>query len=237
MNVTLPVYNEAGVLEASVRKLMTFLRTIQEWEFEVVIADNGSLDQTWLIAQKLARELGIQAVHLNQPGRGGTLKQVWLQSRADVLSYMDIDLSTDLSAFPALIGPIIRGDCDLSAGSRLLKESQTQRGWKREIISQCYNRLVKGLLHTRFSDAQCGFKALSRNAANQLLPEVKDNQWFMDTELLVKAERHGFRILDMPVCWVEDLDSRVKIVSTAFGDIRGLMRLRREMKTFIPRRV
>jgi glycosyltransferase involved in cell wall biosynthesis len=230
VNVTLPVYNEVGSLETNVKKLLEYLRPLSAWEFEIVIADNGSEDGTWLMAQRLEKEHGIHAVHLNLPGRGGTLKHVWMESQAEVLSYMDIDLSTDLSAFPGLITPILEDESDLVVGSRLLKASKTQRGWKRELLSRSYNKLLKQQLNVCFTDAQCGFKAISRRAAKSLIPQVKDNQWFMDTELLVKAEKQHYRIKELPVTWKEDTDSRVKIISTVWQDIRGIRRLCHEMR-------
>ncbi|QUB37647.1 glycosyltransferase family 39 protein [TM7 phylum sp. oral taxon 349] len=161
-------------------------------------------------------------------GRGRALKQVWLQSRADIVSYMDIDLSTNLGAFVPMITPLVTGDAAIAVGSRLMKESQTTRGLKRDIISRCYNRLIRWTMHTKFVDAQCGFKAMRRDVAQQLLPHVKDTAWFFDTELLVKAEYEGYTIHEEPVEWIEDTDSRVHIVKTVTEDIKGLSRVRGE---------
>jgi hypothetical protein len=118
---------------------------------------------------------------------------------------------------------------DLAAGSRLLKPCLTTRGFKRELISRCYNRLVKAVFRTRFSDAQCGFKAITRPAAQALLPLAEDNGWFLDTELLVLAEKLGYRIFDLPVQWNDDPDSRVRIARTAWEDIKGIVRVRRNL--------
>jgi putative flippase GtrA len=100
------------------------------------------------------------------------------------------------------------------------------RGAKRELISRAYNHLLHVALRVRFSDAQCGFKAIRADAARRLLPQIADQGWFFDTELLVCAQRHGMRIHEVAVDWIDDPDSRVDIVSTALGDLRGVLRMR-----------
>lgn len=229
VNLTIPVFNEEAQLTASIEKLLHCLEESVAWEWEVVIADNGSSDRTaqvaWQVSQSDSR---IRLVHLGRRGRGRALKQVWLESQATVLSYMDVDLSTDLAALPALIEAVGEGGCDLAVGSRLLPGSRVQRGWRREFISRVYNRLVKQVLGTHFSDAQCGFKAIKREAAQALLPLVEDTGWFFDTELLLLAEKLGYRLCELPVRWVEDPDSRVKLIPTVWGDLKGLMRLYRK---------
>jgi glycosyltransferase involved in cell wall biosynthesis len=232
INVTIPVYNEEAQVSASVKRLGVFLRSRCVGPFEIVIADNASTDRTLELANQAALEIPeARVLHLDAKGRGRALRRAWTDSSAEILSYMDVDLSTDLEFFPALIGPLTVGWSDLSAGSRLHEYSETRRGLKREILSHGYNLLVKWMFASRFSDAQCGFKAVTRRAARELLPLVKDDAWFFDTELLLLAERLGYRVFDLPVRWVDDPDSRVKIWSTAWGDIKGLVRLRRRFKT------
>jgi hypothetical protein len=172
----------------------------------------------------------VEVLHLDMKGRGGALRAAWTQSRADILSYMDVDLSTDMRAFPPMIAALESGEYDLSVGSRLHRDARTERGWRRGLISQVYNRLVKRLFATHFSDAQCGFKAIARAAAQRLLPVVEDNGWFFDTELLIIAEKASYRICDVPVHWTEDPDTRVKVIPTAWADLKGLMRVRRRMR-------
>jgi hypothetical protein len=138
---------------------------------------------------------------------------------------MDVDLSTDLTALLPLVAPLMSGHSDLAIGTRLHSASRVQRSAKRELISRSYNRLLRLVLRARFSDAQCGFKAIRSEAAHELLLLVADQEWFFDTELLVLAERHGMRIHEVPVDWVEDLDSRVEIIPTALADLRGVGRL------------
>jgi glycosyltransferase involved in cell wall biosynthesis len=228
VNVTIPVYNEEKILPQSIAALHAFLQQHCRFDWEIVIANNASIDRTQEIAEGLARQYtATRVVHLDQKGRGRALKRVWMESKADIVSYMDVDLSSNLYAFPPMIESLICGGFDIAIGSRLLKGSTTKRSFKREIISRCYNLLVKAFFAAKFSDAQCGFKAVTRKAANELLPKIEDTGWFFDTELLVIGERLGYRIFDLPVNWIEDLDSRVRIIRTATDDILGLIRVRR----------
>ena len=230
VNVTLPVFNEAAQLAESVDRLLAFLCEHGRFTYEVVIADNGSTDQTRAVAEEVReRWPEVRAAHLPEQGRGRALKRVWTESQADILSYMDIDLSADLEAFPRLIEPLANGEYDLAAGSRLLPQSRTTRCWKREIISRSYNRLLKAVFRTRFTDTGCGFKAITQQTARELLPRLRDPGFFLDAELLVWAERLGYRVLDLPVCWVEDADSRVRVLQTACQNLRGIRRLRRNL--------
>ena len=196
----------------------------------MVIADNASTDDTLAVAGELATayQPHVSVLHLNEKGRGRALKAAWLASEADVVAYMDVDLSTNLWSFLPLIAPLATGHSDLAIGSRLIRGAHVTRQWKREVISRCYNLLVKAMFANGFSDAQCGFKALKRAAAKELLPEVEDNEWFFDTELLLAAERRGYRISEVPVDWIEDLDSRVNVAATALEDVKGLLRMRVE---------
>jgi glycosyltransferase involved in cell wall biosynthesis len=233
INLTIPVFNEEARLASCMarrQELHVGHSELGGLDCEMVIASNGSTDRTLEIARQLAREhRRLHVLDLPQKGRGGALKRAWLQSPADVLSYMDVDLSADLAAFPKLVEAVADGGFDLAIGSRLLPGSQTVRGWKRELISRSYNRLVQALLSTGLSDLQCGFKAIRRAAAQALLPLVEDTGWLFDTELLILADRLGYRIRELPVRWVEDADSRVKLWCTALGDLKGLMRLRRSL--------
>lgn len=229
IDIVLPVLNEAHIIEASISKLHKYLTDNLPYRWQIIIADNGSSDGTDQIAQQLTKRWSrVRLVRLNERGRGLALKTVWQKSKADILAYMDIDLSTNLDSFTPMISPLITGDAGLATGSRLMKESRTRRGFKREIISRCYNRIIRTTMKTNFVDAQCGFKAIRRDLAQKLLPHIKDKAWFFDTELLVKAEYEGYKIHEEPVEWVEDADSRVRIVETAADDIKGLSRVRKE---------
>ncbi len=230
VNVTIPVYNEEKELTASVRTVADFLKKRLQYPFEIVIANNGSTDGTQSIAERLTRQSpAVRLVSVPQPGRGGAIKTAWSESRADILSYMDVDLSTELDAFSPLIESLLSGGCEVATGSRRLRKSLTNRGLGREFLSLGYHALLKALFHTKISDAQCGFKAITKKAANELLPLIADDGWLMDTELLVIAERLGYRIYDLPVRRVEDTDSRVKVGRDAFAAVKGLFRLRRNL--------
>ena len=232
LDVVIPVHNEQGDLERCVRRLHGHLARSFPYAFRITIADNASTDATLAIAQTLQAAIAeVTAVHLPQKGRGRALKAVWSASDAQVLAYMDVDLSTDLSALAPLVAPLISGHSDVAIGTRLAHTSRVVRGAKREVISRCYNLILRGTLRARFSDAQCGFKALRADVAAQLLPLVEDTGWFFDTELLVIAERAGLRIAEVPVDWVDDPDSSVDIVATATADLRGVARLGRALAT------
>ena len=229
VDIVLPVFNEAHMFEQSVTKLHKYLASNLPYKWRIVIADNGSTDGTAAIARRLAeRYPEIRLLQLPEKGRGRALKQAWVSSKADILAYMDIDLSTNLDSFKPMITSLITGDAGLVTGSRLMKQSRTTRGFKREFISRCYNRIIRTTMKTKFVDAQCGFKALRRDVAQKLLPHIKDTAWFFDTELLIKAEYNGYKIHEEPVEWIEDTDSRVDVVKTATEDIKGLSRVRQE---------
>jgi glycosyltransferase involved in cell wall biosynthesis len=227
IEIVIPVRNERRELTGHVARLIEHLRAGFPYAWLVTIADNGSTDGTWSLAQGLAdRHPGlVRAVHLELPGRGRALHAVWSASDADVVGYMDVDLSTDLKALVPLVAPLVLGQADVSVGTRLAPGAHVVRGLKREVISRAYNLLLRAVLRVSFSDAQCGFKALRGDAARALLPLVEDRSWF-DTELLVLAERSGLRVHEVPVDWTDSPDSRVKIIATALADLRGIWRLR-----------
>lgn len=232
LDIVVPVFNEEPDLAPCVRRLHAHLAGSFPYRFRITIANNASTDGTAGIADELAREMtDVVAVHLAQKGRGRALHQVWSASDAAVLAYLDVDLSTDLNAVYPLVAPLLSGHSDLAIGSRLARGSRVVRGPKREFISRCYNLILRGALAARFSDAQCGFKAIRRDVAEKLLPHVSDTGWFFDTELLVLAERSGLRIHEVPVDWVDDPDSRVDIVATAVADLKGVARLARGFAT------
>lgn len=226
VDVVIPVYNEAHVLESSVRRLWRYLDVDFPLAATVTIVDNASTDGTWAVAQRLAASLpGVRALHLGQKGRGRALRWAWSHSDARVVAYMDVDLSTGLSALLPLVAPLLSGHSEVAIGSRLARSARVGRGVTREVVSRSYNTLIRAVVGRRFSDAQCGFKALTAGAATSLLPAVRDEEWFFDTELLIAADRAGMRIHEVPVDWVDDPDTRVRLAATACSDIRGLVRV------------
>ncbi|NLU79680.1 glycosyltransferase family 2 protein [Micromonospora sp. HNM0581] len=232
LDVVVPVYNEETDLEPCVRRLHAHLVAHFPYPFQITIADNASVDGTLAVAEALVTELpGVQVRHLDAKGRGRALRAAWSASDAPVLAYMDVDLSTDLAALLPLVAPLISGHSDVAIGTRLARTSRVVRGARREFISRTYNLLLRGTLAVRFSDAQCGFKAIRADVARELLPLVQDTGWFFDTELLVLAQRAGLRIHEVPVDWIDDPDSRVDVVATAVADLRGIGRLGRALLT------
>ena len=230
VDIVVPVLNEEKILQKSITTLDEYMAKHLPYRYQITIADNGSQDKTLEIAKNLAeKHRSVRVVSLAERGRGRALKRVWQNSPADILAYMDVDLSTGLDDFLPMIQPLVAGEAGVAIGSRLMKDSRTSRGVKREFISRCYNRIIKWTSGTKFSDAQCGFKAIRRDVAAKFLPKIKDNEWFFDTELLIKTERAGVAIHEQPVTWIEDTDSRVKIVKTAVDDLKGLYRVNKEL--------
>ncbi|HEY5196591.1 MAG TPA: glycosyltransferase [Solirubrobacteraceae bacterium] len=228
VELVVPVHNEAAVLERSIRTLHSFITRECDFSARVTIVDNASTDDTLELAEGLSRELtDVEVLHLARKGRGLALRAAWSRSEATVVAYTDVDLSTDLSALPDLIEPLLDGRGDLAIGSRLAEGAEVTRGLKREAISRTYNILLRVLLDVGFSDAQCGFKAGRRDVVAGLLPSVENDRWFFDTELLYLAQRGRFSIREVPVRWVDDPDSRVAILSTVREDLQGIARLRR----------
>ncbi len=226
VDIVVPVYNEADALPGSIERLTGFLNANVVNPWRVIIADNASIDATRPVAEELCRRYpGVSYYYLPRKGRGGALRATWLASEADLVSYMDVDLSTDLAHFPQLVAALESG-YHVATGSRLSRGSQVTRGFKREFISRSYNLLIKSLFFTPFPDAQCGFKALTRTAARAIIPHVENNNWFFDTELLIIAAKRGYRISSIPVQWGDDPTSTVNVTGAAVEDLKGLLRLR-----------
>ncbi|WP_416518024.1 dolichyl-phosphate beta-glucosyltransferase [Bifidobacterium asteroides] len=235
-DIVIPIYNEDVQLADSVSTLCSFLdrhaRDLAPFSWNIVIADNASTDSSWQIAKSLCDWCPnqVRALHLARKGRGYALKQAWLSSRAAVVAYMDVDLSTDIGSTGSLILPLLQGGADIAFGSRLMPQSQVTRSPKREFISRTYNLMLRSYLAVSFHDAQCGFKAITAQAADALLPQVKDDEWFFDTELLVRAQQAGMTMLELPVRWVEDAGSTVDIPDTVKKDLEGMHRVREGME-------
>jgi len=229
VEVVIPVYNEENDLPESIAKLYKFMEgNLTSYNWHILIADNGSTDSSLEVARRLSQvHSRVKVLHLDQKGRGRALHKAWSESKADVRCYMDVDLSTDLVALPKLVDAIAKRGADIAIGSRLTTEAKVvNRTLKRELLSRGYITIIRAMFFVGFSDAQCGFKAISKDAAKKLLPLIKDRGWFFDSELLIIAEKNGFRIQEVPVQWTDDMDSRVNVIKTASGDLKGLLRLR-----------
>ncbi|WLP89364.1 glycosyltransferase [Gordonia sp. NB41Y] len=226
LDIVVPVYNEENDIADCLRRLHAHLRVHVPFTARITVADNASTDSTVAIAAAVAEEIGgIRVAHLEEKGRGRALKAVWSRSDAEIVAYCDVDLSTDLNALMPLIAPLISGHSDIAIGTRLSRSSRVVRGPKREFISRSYNLILRTAMRARFSDAQCGFKAMRTEIGRQVLPYVEDTGWFFDTELLVLSERIGLRIAEVPVDWIDDPNSTVDIVSTAVEDLKGCARV------------
>ena len=227
LNVCLPVYNEEKELEESVSMLYRFLSSqLGDFDWKITIIDNASIDKTYTLAKTLAsRFTRVRALHLDQKGRGRAVKYAWQEYPADVNAYMDIDLSTDLICFPPIVGALVRG-YDIAIGSRNARGARVYgRSLLRTITSKTYILLIKLFFWVHFSDAQCGFKAVTKKVVEELVPGIVDDEWFFDSELLIVGEKRGLRIYEEPVSWIDNPGSTVRVMKTAEGDLRGLWRL------------
>lgn len=228
VDILLPVYNEEHILEKSITTLRQFLQdNVDDFDWVITVGDNASTDNTLQVAEELSEKYDdVRVFHLDQKGRGRMVKYAWDKSEADILTYMDIDLSTDINAFPPMVRSIIEGH-DVAIGSRQYPGANVDRGFKREAISRGYIWVLRILLSFPFTDAQCGFKAVSKQFVNETFHAIEDNEWFFDTELLYLAHMNGYKVKELPVRWIEDKDSRVKIMRTAWLDIKGCFRMRK----------
>jgi glycosyltransferase involved in cell wall biosynthesis len=225
----LPVLNEEKIISASVSTIYNFLNThFEDYNWQITIADNGSTDKTAIVSRFLSTKFDrVNYVRIAQRGRGRALKQCWTTSKSDVVAYMDIDLSTQLDDIKPLLDSILQHKYDIAIGSRLIKGSIVEgRSRRREFTSRSYNKIIQLMFSVNFNDAQCGFKAISRSVATQIVPLIKDDGWFFDTELLIIADKCDYRIKEVPVRWSDDPDTRVKVFSTALYDLCGLARLK-----------
>lgn len=227
LDIVIPVYNEEVELSEHVSTLRGYLRQyLIDFEWTITIADNASTDSTLEIAKKLSRMYkDVCVLHLEKKGRGRAVKAAWLKSDADIHCYMDVDLSSDLKHLPSLVRSLQRG-YDVAIGTRNASASRVYgRSLLRTITSKTYIFMIKFLFFVKFSDAQCGFKAITDRCAKALMPYITDDAWFFDTELLIVAEKLGYRIYEEAVTWNDNPGSTVRVVKTAQGDLEGLWRL------------
>lgn len=228
--IAVPTYNEADVIEDNIKRLREFLISNLDHDYEIVVADNASADNTVAKVMALSETYSeVKWIHLGQKGKGGAIKKVWAENDADIVVLVDADLSPDVSAVPQLIAALDDG-YDVAIGSRFLKGSQVKRSFKRRFLSRGYNLLLRLLFRARFSDAQCGFKAMRKRAFLELLPAIKNNEWFFDTELLIRSQRRGLKIKEIPINWVERRESKEQPLKAVFNYIVLLRRLYFELR-------
>ena len=231
VDIIIPVLNEEHSLPHCIDTLTEHLSdgVTAGWDWSITIADNGSQDSTPEVGQQLSSDYpNVRLTRLEQRGRGRALKKAWMESDADVRCFMDVDLSTQLDSLETLVDAIGKDGYGVAIGSRLLPDSRVERRTlKREVVSRSYNALIRMMFPRKtFRDAQCGFKAVSREVAENVVPHIENMGWFFDTELLLLSLRAGYKIKEIPVHWVDDPDTRVRVVSTAIEDIKGLLRVR-----------
>jgi len=239
----LPTYNEKKVIEQNTQKLLNYIKTnLGSYEWNILIADNGSDDGTVDISKKLSSQIPeIKYFHIPEKGRGYALKKAWSEYEADIYFYMDCDLATDLAAIKLSIEAIVSEGFDMAIGSRHAPGARVRRSWLREIISRGLNVMTKTLLSTKIVDMQCGFKAINKKIAINVLPKINDNGWFFDTELIILAEKSGYKIKEVPVEWSENRGlkrkSKVKLISTIADDLRRIWALKKRIKKIYDKKV
>lgn len=210
LSAVIPVYNDRESLEAAIPLSIEILETIDP-EFELIIAEDGSTDGSANVVKEWeTRDPKVRLLHSDERlGRGLALTRAFHSAKGDIVCYYDVDMATDISHLPELIGAI-RNGFDVATGSRLLPESRIVRSGNREIASRGYNFLVRTFLHSAIYDHQCGFKAFRRDRILPLLSSVRDTHWFWDTEMLVRGQRAGYRIREFPVRWREGRGTTVR---------------------------
>jgi glycosyltransferase involved in cell wall biosynthesis len=233
VDIAIPVLNEEKDLTPNVETVLAFLNEpyFGDFRLQLVIADNGSTDQTPAIGKALVLRHPdrLRYVRLEQKGVGRALKRVWNESTADIVGYFDVDLATDLNHLPEALAVCARQGADLVYGTRLHRQSVVRgRTLKREITSRVFNTLVRFYLGTRFSDGMCGFKFLRRAIWGPLQQAGAVNDgWFFSTELLATAEWMGYRLYELPVRWTDNSDSRVKLVRLSLQYLEAMRVLKK----------
>jgi len=212
VSAVLPVYNDRAALEAAIPRSIEALEGIAPGRFEVIVAEDGSTDGSAALVEDLqASDPRIRLLHSDaRLGRGKALNRAFEAARGTIVCYYDVDLATDMEQLGELVGAIAEG-YDVATGSRLMPESEIVRSGEREVASRGYNLLVRTILKSRLHDHQCGFKAFNRERLLALLPAVSADHWFWDTEVLVRAQRKGYRIREFPVRWRQGRGTTVKV--------------------------
>lgn len=228
--MVLPAYNEAANIEKAVLVTAeTLFKTTDQ--FEIIIAEDGSTDGTDRMASGLAEQYAY-VVHLHsdkRQGRGKALNRAFKAASGEVLCYIDVDLATDMRHLEKLIRAVSTEGYDFATGSRMMPESDAKRPFKREFASKGYNFLVRLFLRSKLYDHQCGFKAFRREALFELLDEIENEHWFWDTEVLVRAQHKGYRVIEFPVCWRHGGSSKVNLAKDVKGMGSEIFRLWREL--------
>lgn len=235
VEITIPVLDEEKTIDAQIRNVIETVssQTFRANRYQIVVADNGSTDSTQELATNLEKEFPEQVsyLRLNERGVGRALKASWNRSTADIVGYFDLDLATDLKHLPEAIDIIINHQADVVTGTRLAEGSRVVgRSLKRAITSRVFNGIVRTMFNNGFTDGMCGFKFLRREHVSQICESgAQSDGWIFATELLITAEHLGLNVVDIPVNWKDDPDTKVNITSLAIEYIVSLRALRRKL--------
>lgn len=236
INITIPCYNEEKILKENAIILFNFLnKNIIEDQWQIIIADNNSTDNTEEIAKELEdRFKQIKYFFIPQKGKGLAIQSGWKNFDADIYIFMDADLAVDLEALPKLISAIKEEHYDIAIGSRFHKQSVVKRSIARKIISRIYKAIKKIITNSDIMDLPCGFKAVNKEIITKVLPQIKNSDWFFDSEFVILSESYGYKIKEIPVKWKDIREngdkSRVRTISLGFNYIKNLIALRKRLK-------
>lgn len=232
--IVIPAFNEESVLKQSVLKIFDFCESNLPDAYQIIIADNKSTDQTAKIGRALAQRLRpVDYLYVGLKGKGAAIRSGFSKYSADIYCFMDADLATDLSALPLLIKGINQG-WDVVIGSRFAKESKVRRSLPRKIFSWGYHAIAKIFLNLKIKDLPCGFKGINQKVKENVLPQVRNNEWFFDSELVVLAEKQGYKIKEIPISWSDPRKgrdkSRVRTLPLAINYLKEIIALRKRLR-------
>ncbi len=235
--ITVPTWNEAGIIAQNLRTLHASCQErLNEHDWLIEVADNGSQDQTRQIVETLRHELDRLTLRaIETRGKGGAIRNSWLagEDLFDAFVFLDADLAADIRALPALVEPILSGQADLVCGSRFTVGLLIKRSPCRRSLSFAYRMWQKKVLHLPTEDAQCGFKAVSPRVVHELLPFVQERGWLFDTELLALVAERGLMTQPLPVDWIDQRHANRRSALSVWRDgwdfIFGVWRIRRRI--------
>ena len=228
--ITLPAYNEEKIISQKIDQLFEFCqKQLSNYQWLVVVAINGSKDATLeIVKQKTKTYPNLKYVYLKSPGKGGAIRKAWQTYTGDINIFMDADLSTELKFIHELIKAVEQENYQVVIGSRYQKQSQLERSALRSVFSYIYNLILKLFFNLKISDASCGFKAVSQKVIKQIVPKIKNNDLFFDTELLILAHQADLSIKEIPVAWRDEIQrkTKIKIFKTSFDYLKEIIKLK-----------
>ena len=233
INIIIPLYNEGKIIAKTIETLIHFLaQSGFPYEYVITLANNASTDNSLMVCEELTRKFRqVRILDLTGKGKGRAIRAAWTTAEAEILTFMDADLSSDLSFFRSLIDAVVVEGYDLATGNRLGKNSKIiNRRFLRSVASRLYNIFIRVLFKTSISDHQCGFKAMSKQAFFSVAPLLEDNAWFFDTELIVMARQQGLKIKPIDIMWSDNTDSKVTLGRTSYEMFRAAWKLKKRLK-------